>query len=134
MFNRSLEKLSEFIIVYKLYIRMKMREEAVKEQIQWILLYVQEGLADVWKENVLEDLEVRVLEYEIAEEFLTDIKKEFEEGNKRTVKVVEFKKLEQEGKMMEKFIQKFRRVVRESEYEGKLLIEEFKKGMNGTIY
>ena len=111
-----------------------MREEAVKEQIQWILLYVQEGLADVWKENVLEDLEVRVLEYEIAEEFLTDIKKEFEEGNKRTVKVVEFKKLEQEGKMMEKFIQKFRRVVRESEYEGKLLIEEFKRGMNGTIY
>ena len=123
MFNRSLEKLSEFIIVYKLYIRMKMREEAVKEQIQWILLYVQEGLADVWKENVLEDLEVRVLEYEIAEKFLTDIKKEFEEGNKKTVKVVEFKKLEQEGKIMEKFIQKFRRVIRESEYEGKLLIE-----------
>jgi len=134
VFNGSLEKLSGFIIVYKLYIRMKMREEAVKEQIQWILLYVQGGLADVWKENVLEDLEARVLEYEIAEEFLTDTKKEFEGGNKKIVKVVEFKKLEQGGKMMEKFIQKFRRVARGSEYEGKLLIEEFKRGMNGTIY
>jgi len=36
---------------------------------------VQEGLADVWKENLLEDLEVRVLEYEIVGEFLADLRK-----------------------------------------------------------
>ena len=30
----------EFIIVCKLYIKMKMREVAVEEQIQWVLLYV----------------------------------------------------------------------------------------------
>jgi len=32
---------------------------------------------------------------------------------------------------MEKFIQVFRRVARGSEYEKKLLIEEFKRDMNG---
>jgi len=30
---------------------------------------VQEGLVDIWKENILEDLEVGSLEYETVEEF-----------------------------------------------------------------
>lgn len=65
---------------------------------------MQGGSADVQKENVLEDLEAGVLEYKIAGKFLTDIKKEFERENKETVKVTELKKLEQGGKMIEKFI------------------------------
>ena len=71
-----------------------MREVAVEEQIQWILLYVQGGLVDIQKENILEDLERELLEYETVEEFLTDIKKEFERGDKETVKVAELKRLE----------------------------------------
>jgi len=47
MFDKSSEKVSGFMTVYKLYIRMKMRGVAVRKQIQWILSYVQEGLADV---------------------------------------------------------------------------------------
>ena len=34
---------------------------------------------------------------------------------------------------MEEFVQEFRRTVRESGYEERLLIKEFKRGMNGTI-
>jgi len=34
---------------------------------------------------------------------------------------------------MEEFVQDFKRVVRDSGYEGQLLIEEFKRGMNGAI-
>ena len=34
---------------------------------------------------------------------------------------------------MEEFVQKFRRVMKESEYKGRLLMEEFKWGMNGVI-
>ena len=34
---------------------------------------------------------------------------------------------------MEKFVQKFRGVARGSGYERKLLIEEFRRGMNRTI-
>ena len=35
--------------------------------------------------------------------------------------------------MMEEFVQDFKRVARESGYKGRLLIEEFKREMNGTI-
>jgi len=73
VFYRSLEKVLGFIMACKLYIRMKMRGEAVEEQIQWILSYIQGESADVWKENILEDLEIGVLEYEMAEEFLADM-------------------------------------------------------------
>ena len=47
VFDRTLGKISDFIIACKLYLRMRMRGVAVKEQIQWILSYVQEGSADV---------------------------------------------------------------------------------------
>ena len=33
MFNRSSRKISEFVIAYKLYLRIKIREVAVEEQI-----------------------------------------------------------------------------------------------------
>jgi len=72
----------------------------------------------------LEDLEGGLLEYEIVGEFLVNIRKEFGEGDKKLVKVAELKKLEQKEKMKKKFVQKFRRIARESGYEGKLLVEE----------
>ena len=40
-----------------------MREVIIEEQVQWILSYVQRGLADIWKENVIEDLEAGEVEY-----------------------------------------------------------------------
>jgi len=42
----------------------------------------------------LEDLEVGLLEYEIAGEFLAEIKREFREEDEETVKVAELKRLE----------------------------------------
>jgi len=68
---------------------MKMREVMVEEQIQWVLSYVQGGSADIWKENMLEDLERGLLEYELVGEFLADIKKEFRGGDEKSVKVTE---------------------------------------------
>jgi len=65
---------------------------------------------------------------------LADIKKEFGGENKETVKVAELKRLEQEGKTMEEFVQEFRKVVRGSRYEGRSLVEEFKRGINRTIH
>ena len=67
-----------------------------------------------------------MLEYEIAEEFLADIRKEFKEGHKETVKVAELKRLEQRERMMEEFFQEFRRAVRESGYKKRPLVEDFK--------
>ena len=45
--------------------------------------------------------------------------------------MVELRKLEQGGKIMEEFVQEFKRAARESRYEGRPLVEEFKRGING---
>jgi len=59
-------------------------------------------------------------------EFLVDLKREFKDGDNKIIKVVELKKVEQENKTMKEFVQEFKRVVRESGYEERLLVEEFK--------
>ena len=122
-----------FIAACKLYIRMRLREESVERQVQWILSYVQGGTVDIWKENVIEELEAGEVEYEMVEEFLISLKKEFGGREEESVKVVELRKLEQGGRMMEEFMQKFKRAARGSGYEGRLLVEEFKREMNGGI-
>ena len=102
----------------------------MKEQVQWILSYMQGGSADVWKENVMEELELGEMEYETAEEFLTILKREFGGGEEKLIKIAELRKLEQGGKTMEEFVQEFKRAVRGSGYKGRPLMEEFKRGMN----
>ena len=72
---------------------MKMREAIVEKQIQWVLLYVQEGSTDIWKKNILEDLEESLLEYETVEKFLADIRKEFGGEDKVSVKIAELRRL-----------------------------------------
>ena len=126
VFDGTSLKVSEFVLACKLYLRMKMREITVKEQMLWILSYVQRGSADIWKENVLEDLGAGEVEYESVEEFLVEIKKEFRRGDKESQKIAELKRIEQRGRTMEEFVQDFKRVVKGSGYEGHPLIEKFK--------
>ena len=105
----------------------------MEEQIQWVLTYVQGGSADVWKENMMDELESREMEYETVEDFLTSLRKKFSRGEEESVKTAELRKLEQGGKTMEEFVQEFKRAARESGYEGRPLIEEFKREMNRGI-
>ena len=132
-FDETLSKVSGFVTACKLYIKMKMREAAVEEQIQWVLSYIQEGSADVWKENVLEELEEGELEYESVREFLAAIKKEFRGEKEELVKVAELKRLEQGERIIEEFVQEFRRATRGSRYKGRPLVEKFKRGINRMI-
>ena len=88
---------------------------------------------DVWKENVMEEMEAGEVEYELAEDFLACLKKEFGGGEEESVKAVELRKLEQGGRTMEEFVQEFKRAVRGSRYEGRPLVEEFKRGINDGI-
>ena len=100
---------------------------------QWVLSYVQEGSADIWKENMMEELEAEEMEYEMVEEFLTALKREFGRREEELVKAAELRKLEQGRKTMEEFVQEFKRATRGSRYEGRPLMEEFKRGINGGI-
>jgi len=81
----------------------------------------------------MEELESGEVEYESAEEFLTSLKREFRGGEEESMKAAELRKMEQGGRTMEEFVQEFKRVARGSGYEGRPLVEEFKRGMNGGI-
>jgi len=133
IFNGEAGKVGGFIMACRLFIRMKLRGMSVEEQVQWVLSYVQGGSADVWKENVMEELESGEVEYESVEEFLTSLRKEFGGGEEESVKAAELRRMEQEGKPMEEYVQEFKRTVRDSRYERRPLVEEFKRGMNGGI-
>jgi len=99
-----------------------------------VLSYVQGGSADVWKENVMEELEAGEVEYESVEDFLTCLKKEFGGGEEESVKAAELRKLEQGGRTMEEYVQEFKRAAQRSGYEGRPLMEEFKRGINEGIW
>ena len=133
IFNGEAAKVGGFITACRLFLKIKLRGVMVEEQVQWILSYVQGGSADVWKENVMEKLKAGEVEYELAEEFLTSLRKEFRGGEEELVKAAELRKMEQGGKSMEEFVQEFKRAARGSGYKGRPLVEEFKRGMNGGI-
>ena len=78
-------------------------------------------------------MEAEDVQFASARDFLAELKKEFEEGNNELAKVTELKKIEQERKIIGKFVQEFRRTVRESEYEGRKLAKKFKREMNRII-
>ena len=98
MFDRISSKVPEFVTACRLYIKMRIKEVPLEEQVQWVLSYMQEGSVNMWKENVLEELEIGELEFETVGEFLAEIKKEFREGEEESVKVAELRKLEQGDK------------------------------------
>ena len=81
----------------------------------------------------MENLKVEGIEFESVGEFLAEIKKEFGKGDEESVKVIELKRMEQEEKLMEEFVQDFKRVAKESRYKECPLIEEFKQGINKSI-
>ena len=90
-----------------------------------IVVYIG-GSANVWKENILEDLEKGNLGYKTVEKFLVDLKKEFRERNNEIIKVAELKRIKQGNRMTEEFIYEFRRVARDNKYKERLLVEKLK--------
>ena len=133
IFDGTPLKVSGFVGACRLYIKMKLRDASVEEQVHCILSYVQGRSADIWKENIMEELNTGEIEFEMAGKFLAEIRREFGGGDKESVKVAELKKIEQGERTMEEFVQNFKRTARGSGYEGGPLIEEFKWGMNGSI-
>ena len=67
VFSGKMEEVSTFINVACLYIRMKMTEETATTQVAWILSYMQGGIAEAWKDNLLDELAKRESEVESAE-------------------------------------------------------------------
>ena len=80
-------------------------------------MYIQEELTNIWKENILEDLKLKELKFELAEKVLAELKKEFGRENDKSAKVAELKKAEQDPQTMDKFVQMFKHVVKNGRYK-----------------
>ena len=85
------------------------------------------------EKNIMKDLESGVLELKTVRKFLKVIRKEFEGEDEESRKMMELKKLEQGDKIIEAFVQEFRRVARRSGYIERPLVEEFKKEINREV-
>ena len=91
IFNGEAGKVGGFVTACRSYLKMKMRTGTVEEQVIWVLSYVQRGSADIWKENVMKELEAGKIEYESIEKFFTSMKKEFGGGEEKATKAAELK-------------------------------------------
>jgi len=133
VFSKRIEEVSVFINAAHIYIRMKIREKAAMTQIAWVLLYVQRGVAEAWKDNLLDKLAKKELEVKTAEQLFSKIRNDFGEISEEERKIEQLRTIEQGGRTCDKYIQEFKKVARRSGYKGQLPIEEFKRGLNRAI-
>jgi len=128
-----MEEVSAFINAACIYIRMKMTEEAAITQVAWVLSYVQGGIAEAWKDNLMDKLAKGESEVETVEQLFSKIRNDFRKTSEEERKIEQLRMIEQEGRTCDKYVQEFKKVARGSGYKGRPLIEEFKKGLNGAI-
>jgi len=128
-----MEEVSAFVNATRLYIRMKMTEEVVATQVAWVLLYIQGGIVEVWKDNLLDELAKGESEVELAEQLFAKIRNDFRETSEEERKIEQLRTIKQGGRTCDEYVQEFKKVARGSGYEGRPLIEEFKQGLNRTI-
>ena len=128
-----MEEISAFVNAARLYIRMKIAEEAAVTQVAWMLLYVQGGIAEAWKDNLLNELAKEESEVESVEQLFTKIRNDFGETLEEERKIEQLRTIKQGGRTCDKYVQEFKKVTRGSSYEGRSLIEKFKRGLNGAI-
>ena len=132
-FSGRMEEVSAFVNMAHLYIRIKMAEEAATTQVAWVLLYVQGGIVEAWKDNLLDELEKEESEVESVEQLFTKIRNNFGETSEEERKIEQLRTIKQRGKTYNEYVQEFKKVTRESSYKGKPLIKEFKRELNRAI-
>ena len=83
----------------------------------WVLSYVQKGVAEAQKDNLLNELLKGELEVEIAEELFSKMRNEFGETAEEERKVKQLRIIEQRGRTCDEYIQEFKKIAKESRYE-----------------
>ena len=95
--------------------------------------YVQGEVAEAWKDNLLDKLAKGESKVESVEQLFTKIRNNFGETSEKERKIEQLRTIEQGGRTCDEYIQKFKKVTRGSGYEGRSLIEEFKRELNRAI-
>ena len=61
------------------------------------------------------------------------IRNDFGETSEEERKIEQLRTIEQGGRTCDEYVQEFKKIARRSSYEGRPLIKEFKRGLNGAI-
>jgi len=110
-----------------------MTGEPEPTKMAWVLSYIQGGMVETWKDNLLDELAKEEAEVSIVEELFTKMRNEFGETMEEDRKIELLRTMEQGRRICDKYIQEFKKVTRGSGYEERPLIEESKRGPNGGI-
>ena len=70
---------------------------------------------------------------ESAEQLFTKIRNDFGKTLEEERKIEQLRTIKQGGRTCDKYMQEFKKIARGSGYEGRPLIEEFKRGLNKSI-
>jgi len=132
-FNGRREVVIGFVNACHLYATARLGGAGDRKRISWVLSYVQGGAAETWKDNMLDEIAKGMSEVETVEELFEKMREEFREFDKESRKADELRLLVQGPRICDEYVQEFRRAARGSGYEGRALIDEFKRGLNGTI-
>jgi len=81
----------------------------------------------------LDELAKGESEVDTVEKLFTKIRNDFGETSEEKRKIEQLRTMEQRGRTCDEYVQEFKKVARESGYEKRPLIEEFKRGLSGTI-
>jgi len=104
VFSGKMEEVSAFINAAHLYIRMKIMEEGATTQVAWMLSYVQGGVAEVWKYNLLDELAKGESEVNTVEKLFTKIKNDFGETSEEERKIEQLRMIEQGGRTCDEYV------------------------------
>ena len=130
-FDRTASNVLKFLTSCNLFIRMRIKDIVVEEQIQWVLLYME--INRYLKEKCsggFEDRKLKIRDsWEIFSRSEEGVWKRRWGDNKDSIVKEDWAR----NGIMEEFIQEFRRAARGSRYEERLLVEEFKREMNVVI-
>jgi len=99
-----MEEMSAFVNVAYLYIKMKITEEVATTQVAWVLSYVQEGIVEAWKDNLLDKLAKRELEVELAKQLFTKIRNNFGETSEEERKIEQLRTIEQGERTYDEYV------------------------------
>ena len=104
VFSGKMEEVSVFVNMVQLYIRMKMIEKMEATQVAWVLSYVQGGIAEAWKDNLLDELAKEESEVESAEQLFAKIRNDFREISEEKRKIEQLRTIEQGGRICDKYV------------------------------
>ena len=96
-----------------------MTDKTATTQVAWVLSYMQEGVAETLKDNLLDELAKGESEVDTVEKLFTKIRNNFGKTSEKKRKIEQLWTIEQGGRTCDEYMQEFKKVARGSSYEGR---------------